>query len=110
VALIENSSVSTPPARCDVGREQCYCYSGRPPQGGPVCIVYFRAGDHRDLVPPIDVRQHFPDFQDSALAAPFVSNIDGELKAFVSYKPVSANGNDRKVEVLGTGIVPEVTR
>jgi hypothetical protein len=112
MATFENSSVNVPPARCEVGKEQCYCYSGRPAGGGPVCIVYFMAGDDRPLAGPFDLRQQpgFEDFADVGLAAPFTSNIDGELKAFVSYKPTGPNGNDRTVKVLHTGVIPEVTR
>lgn len=110
MALIKNSSVNTPPARCDVGKEQCYCYSARPEGGGPICLISFLAGDDRVLAGPYDARQLWGDFKDVALASPFVSNIDGELKAFVSYIPNGPNGNDRKVEVLHTGVIPEVTR
>jgi hypothetical protein len=105
----ENAS-SVNIGRCEVGREQCVCTLSRPAGGGPICMLAFVAGDMRDLVPTIDLRQRFPDLLDAFDAHPFVSNIDQTLKAFVWYKPDTANGNDRTLAVVSTWITPEVTR
>lgn len=103
---IPNSSVSVPPPWCQAGKEKIYCYSRRPEGGGPICIVEFRAGDHR-LLAQFDARV-LGDFEDIALASPFLSDFSGTIKAFLSYKPVGG-GNDREIEVIDTGIIPRVT-
>jgi hypothetical protein len=72
-------------------------------------MIHWIAGDGREVIPAVDVRPQLPDFEDSALAAPFVSGISGTLKAFVSYKRLGG-GNDREIAVIDTGLVPEVTR
>lgn len=107
--VFRNGTYTGVPARCEVGREQCCCVIVRPEGGGPICLLHFVAGDLRDLVPPIDLRQVLPDFEDGFGAAPFVSNIDGTLKAFVNFKQ-AGGGNDRALEIVSTGLVPEVTR
>ena len=103
--IITNSSVSVPPPWCEAGKEKVYAYSQRPDGGGPICWIVFRAGDHRWLA-SFDART-LPNFGDTALAAPFVSNYTGTIKAFVSYIP-DWGGNDRCIEVIDTGVVPEV--
>lgn len=102
------ASFTGTPARCEVGAEQCAVMLSRPPGGGPICLLAFVAGDGRDLVPVVDLRGCLPDFEDGFAAAPFVSNVDGTLKAFVNYKPL-AGGNDRWLAVISTGHVPDVT-
>lgn len=109
IKRVENSSVNAPPVWCAAGREKVACYSGRPAGGGPVAIVYFIAGDGREVIPSVDVRDHIPDFEDSVLATPFVSDFDGTIKAFCSYKRIGG-GNDREIAVISTGFVPDVTR
>lgn len=109
IAEVKNSSVNTPPPVCEVGREHVCCYSSRPPGGGPICLIHWIAGDGREVIPATDVRGQIADFGDTALATPFVSGIDGTLKAFCSYIP-DWGGNDRKIAIIATGLVPEVTR
>lgn len=109
IAEIEDSSVSVPPPVCLVGREHVCCYSSRPQGGGPICLIHWLAGDGRAVIPAVDVRGQLPDFGDTALATPFVSDIDGTLKAFCSYIP-AGGGNDRKIAIISTGLTPEVTR
>ena len=103
---INNSSVSVPPPWCACGSERVYCYSRRAPGDNRICLIEFRAGDHR-LVAAYDARA-LPEFGDTALASPFVSEFSGTLKAFVSYIP-AGGGNDRRIEVIDTGVVPVVT-
>lgn len=110
IRLIKNASNSDPPVWADVGREKVCVLSSRPEAGGPICLIHFIAGDGRDLCDPVDVRPLFDDFEDIAFSAPFVSEFTETLKAFVCYKPVGPNGNDRQLAVIDTGIVPEVTR
>lgn len=105
----DNASFTGTPARCDVGKEQAAVFLSRPPGGGPICLLSFVAGDGRDLVPVVDLRVVLPDFEDAFGAAPFVSNVDGSLKAFVNYKPIGG-GNTRRLAVVATGHVPVVTR
>jgi hypothetical protein len=109
IAEITASSVSAPPPVCLVGREHVCCYSSRPPGGGPICLIHWIAGDGREVIPTVDVREQIADFGDTALASPFVSGLDGTLKAFCSYIP-AGGGNDRKIAIIATGLVPEVTR
>lgn|SRR5262245_29804888 len=96
------------PDRVLVGAEQAAVFLSRPQGGGPICMLSFVAGDGRDLVPVIDLRPILPNFEDAFAASPFVSGVDGTLKAFVNYKP-QGGGNDRWLAVVNTGHVPQVT-
>jgi len=107
---VYDSSVSAPVVWCQAGSEKIGAYSGRPKGGGPICLVYLFAGDGREFAPPIDLRALVPDLEDSVLASPFLSDFDGTIKCWLSYKPSgSPSANDRRIAILETGIVPEVT-
>jgi hypothetical protein len=107
----DNASFTGTPARCDVGKEQAAVFLSRPSGGGPICFLTIVAGDGRHLVDPIDLRTlpGLVDFEDAFGAAPFVSNIDQTIKAFLNYKP-SGGGNDRILAIISTGVVPEVSK
>jgi hypothetical protein len=104
-----NASFTGTPDRCQVGAEQACCFLSRPAGGGPICMLAFVAGDGRDLVPVIDLRAVIPEFGDAFGASPFVSGVDGSLKAFLNFKTPDG-GNNRRLAVVSTGHVPEVTR
>lgn len=104
----DGASFTGTPDRVQVGQEQVAVFLSRPPGGGPICLLAFVAGDGRDLVPIIDLRQILPEFEDAFAASPFVSGIDGTLKCFLNFKQVGG-GNDRALAIVATGHTPEVT-
>lgn len=103
------ASFTGTPDRTQVGAEQACCFLSRPAGGGPICLLAFVAGDGRDLVPIVDLRQILPRFEDAFAASPFVSGIDGTLKCFLNFKQVGG-GNDRALAIVATGHTPEVSR
>lgn len=102
------ASFTGPPNRCQIGKEQGFVFLSRPEGGGPICVMFIVAGDGRDLIPPIDLREWLGN-ADCFAADVFVSGIDGTVKAFVNVKPEGMGGNDRAVVLVSTEIVPEVT-
>lgn len=102
------ASFTGTPDRAQVGAEQACCFLSRPSGGGPICLLAFVAGDGRDLVPIIDLRELLPRFEDAFAASPFVSGIDGTLKCFINFKQIDG-GNNRALAVVATGHVPLVT-
>lgn len=102
------ASFTGPPCRTQIGSEQGIVFLSRPQGGGPISILSVIAGDGRDLIPPIDLRPLIGD-ADCFAADLFVSGVDGTIKAVVNIKPVGADGNDRAILLVSTGIVPVVT-
>jgi hypothetical protein len=100
------ASYTAPPIRSQIGLEQAVTFMSRPEGGGPMCVIHVLAGDGRDLLDPIDMRQF--GYQDCFGAAIFASGIDGTIKLFVNVK--LGDANDRGLVLVETGIVPAVTR
>ena len=106
------ASFTGPPVWCAAGKEKICNFLSRPPEGGAIVILSFVAGDGRDVIPPVDLRQF--GIEDAFAAAPFLSdaaleNGGGTLKAYVNVK-MPGGGNDRELLLVETGIVPWVAR
>jgi hypothetical protein len=105
IRTFPDATYTSPPIVCQIGRERAVCFMSRPITGGPMCVVNVVAGDGRDLLPPLDMREFGR--EDCFGATPFVSDFDGTIKLFVNCK--HGDGNDRDLVLVETGVKPEVT-
>lgn len=107
IRTFPGASFTGPPNRCQIGKEQGIVFLTRPDAGGPICILRVIAGDGRDLLPPLDLRQHLGEV-DCFAADLFVSATDGTVKGLINIKPLGGGGNDRAIVLVETGVKPEV--
>lgn len=96
-----DASFTGPPFSTQIGDEQVFCFMSRPRGGGPMCVINVVAGDGRDFIPPVDMRDFL--YADCFGAVPFVSRFTGTLKLGVNVKLGPAN--DRALVMVDTGRV-----